>query len=165
MSDFKCEVLVIGLGNVLMSDDGFGVYVVDELKKKDWPPEVSILEVGTSVVCYLEEISQSRSVIAVDAVRAGGKSGSVYRLVCGDIMNLPDDRRDAHGFLLPDVIKLARGTTGFPVNLIIFGMEPLDLGFGNQLSPVARKSLPEVIDAVAKEIENLLAHAPEDGSP
>lgn len=156
MYDLKYEVLVIGLGNVLMGDDGLGVYVAAGLQEKKWPPGVLILDVGTSTFNYLEEISQSRILIAVDAIQAGGKPGCIYRFGCSDNVNRPDNWRDAHGFSLLDTVELARRINGYPVNFIIYGVEPLDINFSNSLSQAVKKSLVKVIDKVSEEIHYFL---------
>lgn len=158
MKDIEYEVLVLGLGSVLMSDDGLGVRVVEELVRKEWPPGVSLLEVGTSVMYYLEEISRSRHIVVVDAVRGGGEPGSVYRLQAEDVAHLPDDRRNSHGISLLDVIELARGLTGFPADIVIYGVEPMDLGPGNKLSSAVHKVLPALINKLSEEIQKLASH-------
>ncbi|MCL6560165.1 MAG: hydrogenase maturation protease [Firmicutes bacterium] len=154
MYDLKYEILVLGLGNTLMSDDGLAAHVVKGLKQKRWPSEILILEIGTSAIFYLEEIGRSRRIIAVDAVRAGGPPGSVYRLTGDDVVL--DGRRDSHGFSLLDVIGLAREMTGFPLDLTIYGVEPLDLSLGNHLSAPVKKALPEVINEIAKKMKILI---------
>lgn len=157
MSDIKYAILILGMGNPLMSDDGLGVSVAEALKQKQWPPEVLVLEIGTSAMYYLEEISRSRHLIAVDAVRAGGKPGSIYRLTAENILCSPDSCRDVHNLSLPGVIGLARETKGFPANFIVYGVEPLNLSFGCQFSPEVKKALPKVIKEVEKEISKLMS--------
>jgi len=152
MKGIKYNVLVIGLGNLIMSDDGLGIHVAEDLRQKEWPPGVSILEVGTSVLNYLEEIGRSRHLIAIDAVRAGGVPGSVYRITGHDVPKQLGGLRDAHGVSLAGVIDLARGITGFPDSIVVYGVEPRNLGFGNQLSPAVKKVLPVVIKKITSEI-------------
>jgi len=156
MNKLKYEVLLIGIGNVLMGDDGLGVYAAEELKKREWPPEVCILEAGLSVMYYLEEISCARSVIAVDAVRAGGRPGNIYRFMGREIKNSPEKWRNSHGFSLLEVVELSKHLTGLPANLIIYGVEPLELGFRNELSPAVNETMPFVIKRIIKEIDKIL---------
>jgi hydrogenase maturation protease len=152
MKDLKYNVLVLGLGNLLMSDDGLGIHAAEGLRQKEWPPGVLIQEVGTSVLNYLEEIGSSSHVIAIDAVRAGGVPGSVYRITGQDMPGPPGGLRDAHGVSLSGAIDLARGITGLPASLVIFGVEPRNLGFGNQISPAVKKALLRVIKMITEEI-------------
>lgn len=156
MSKVNCKVLILGLGNLLMSDDGIGLRVTEGLKQKKWPPGVVILEVGTSVIQYLKEISRTRKLIAVDAVRAGGKPGSIYRLTLDELADAPG-QFESHSFSLLQVIQLARYITGMPADIVIYGMEPGQLGPGTQISPVVQSALPKLIDQVTRDIERISA--------
>jgi len=160
MGQLRYQVLVLGLGNLLMADDGFGVQAAQILMQKEWPPGVAVMDTGTAAFYFLDEISHSRHVIAVDALRAGGKTGSIYRLGNADIMHPLDGWRAAHGFTFPDIIALARKISGYPIGLLIYGVEPYDLSFGNALSPVLKKKLPKVVGQLTVEIDRLLSGCP-----
>ncbi len=154
MNNLKCKVLVLGIGNLLMSDDGLGVYVAQWLKQENWPQEVSILEVGTSVLNYIDEISCSCYVIVIDAVRGGERPGSIYCHRDDKIMQYVLDRQDAHSFSVLQAVELARELTGYPVKLIIYGMEPMHINYGQGLSPLVIKALPMLVNQVIKEIKS-----------
>jgi len=156
MYNLKSKVLVIGIGNLLISDDGLGLCAARRLKQEDWSQEVSIIEAGTSVVNYIEEISRFDYVIVIDAVRGGGKPGSIYRRRMGNIMQCVPDRQDAHGFSVFQAVELARELKGKPVGLIIYGMEPEHLIYGLELSPVVEKALPRLVEKVIEEIKVLI---------
>ncbi len=156
MEILSYQILVLGLGNLLMSDDGFGVLAAQMLLQREWPPGVAVRDTGTAALYFLEEISRSCNVIAVDALRAGGAPGTVYRLSEADLWQLPDCWRSAHGFTLLEVVALARRISGYPTGLLIYGVEPGDLSFGNKLSPVLKKKLPQVVGQLAVEIGRML---------
>ncbi|HBV99133.1 MAG TPA: hypothetical protein DEF36_19095 [Desulfotomaculum sp.] len=147
------KILVLGLGNLLMGDDGIGVLAVEELKKSEWPPGVHILEVGTSVFYYLAEICRAQHLIAVDALSAGGAPGSIYRLDWEDIFCGPE--KGAHAISLPGLIKMARAMTGLPGSAAIIGVEPGNLGLGEPLSFAVREALPVILRRVTKEVEKI----------
>lgn len=160
MKNLQYRVLILGMGNLIMSDDGLGVYAVNELKKQQWPPGVSILEVGTSVINYLEEISRSQNIIIVDAVRFDYRSGRIYRFNFNDIEYWPNAALDAHGMSLPAIIKMAREITNLPTNIIICGIEPVYVFLGNRFSEPVSKSLPLLIKKISYEARKLLAEVP-----
>ncbi|WP_282434547.1 hydrogenase maturation protease [Desulfotomaculum copahuensis] len=151
----KYDVLVLGLGNILMSDDGLGIRVVEKLKEKKWPSGALILEAGTALISCLAEISHSRHAIAVDAVRAGGISGTIYRLTDEELIRSAYGEQDGHGFSLPAAIELARSLTGFPDSLVIYGVEPQDVKPGLLISPPVERALPVVTGAITEEIFKL----------
>lgn len=156
MKNLQYRVLILGMGNLIMSDDGLGVHVVNELKKRKWPSGVLVLEVGTSVINYLEEISRSKNIIIIDAIRFGYRPGRVYRLNYSDIENWPNTALDAHEMSLPDVIKMTRKITNLPANIIIFGIEPARVFLGCQLSDLVIESLPLLINMILYEVRKVL---------
>ncbi len=143
-----------------MTDDGLGVLAAQELGKKAWPPEVRILEAGTSALLFLEEIGRSQNVIIVDAVQRGEEPGSVYSFRIRDFSCAGEGWRDAHGLSPAAVIAMARELTGLPISMFVFGVEPGDLQPGTGLSPAVAGSLQRVVDRVAEEIIRILKDVP-----
>ncbi|MCF8010187.1 MAG: hydrogenase maturation protease [Clostridiales bacterium] len=139
-----------------MSDDGLGVHVVVSLQKRVLSSQVLIFEVGTSILNYLDEISTANYVIAVDAVRAGGEAGRIYCFDDNNLKKPPGVRRDERGFTILQAVQLCRLMTGLPESLIIYGVEPLHLNFGNNLSTEINKVLPVLTGKIEKEINSLL---------
>ncbi len=154
----KKKVLVLGIGNSLMSDDGLGIYCVNKMKEKSWPDAVSFWNIGTSFFICLEEICRSHYVIAVDAVKGGHKSGSIYRLTEDDFNCYESCYFNSHDFSLLDIIGLARDITrgSYPSQVIIYGMEPGAEDFGNNLTPEVLKKLPLLINMITTEIKKKL---------
>jgi len=151
MKDLEYEVLVLGLGNLLMSDDGLGVLAIEELKKKEWSDNILFLEAGTGIINCLSVISVSQKLIVVDAVRGGGKPGSVYRFTEEKLLG--QRLTDSHGFSLPEALWWARKVKGLPREILIYGVEPEVITLGTELSPLVAKALPQVISRVIKEIK------------
>ena len=140
-------VLVLGIGNVLMGDDGVGPYAVEELKKTAWPEGTVFEDAGTSVIHYLAEISRCQRLIVIDAVQGGGCPGSIY---CLDEATFLPCWGDSHGFSIMDIIALARTLTGYPKTVVIFGIEPANMGFGNKLSPEVAESLSRLQESLRR---------------
>src|SRR5512139_4136670 len=83
----EATVLVVGLGNLLLSDDGVGIHAVRALDGEA-PSGAQLMEVGTNVLGALNEIEGARAVVALDAVDAGAEPGAVVRLELS-----PNERR------------------------------------------------------------------------
>lgn len=167
------SVLILGLGNPLLGDDGLGATVIAELSRFEWPPDVTVMDAGTSAISCLYEISHAARLIAVDAVKAGGRPGAVYRLVPGGLgaggnqdagaqaaggCDSASGRLDwsgqgSHGLALTSVIALARSMTGLPAEVVIFGAEPSRLRLTVELSDVVKAAIPTVVDAVRDEVK------------
>ncbi|WP_083900082.1 hydrogenase maturation protease [Orenia marismortui] len=153
MNKIKYDILIIGLGNLIMSDDGVGIHVIKKLQQENFGERILALEVGTSPLYYLEEISKAAKVIVIDAVKGGEKPGSIYRLAEEDFKSSQNIIRDFHEYSLLNVIKLAREITGLPVNFIVYGIEPKNLNLDQKLSKIVSKSQPNLLKLIKKELE------------
>lgn len=153
--DMGAKVLVIGLGNTIMSDDGLGVMAVRELgHRKSWAQGISILEVGTSVLDYIGEIGSATNLIAIDAITAGHPPGTIYRIE--DFDGAEDIQfTDSHGVSLPEAVALAKMITGRPDKIIVFGIEPQCCDVGIGLSSSLKEALDKLITIVEREIHLL----------
>ena len=154
MNSSTNKILVVGLGNRLRGDDGLGVKVVEKLKQKEWGNEVSILNIGSSPINYLQEISHSKKLIAVDAIQGEKTAGSIYQLTLEEIKQQPHQTTNAHSYSLPQVIALAKETTDLPQEVTLFGLEPSNLQFADQLSSPIKKKLPQLIKKIKTTIKN-----------
>jgi len=153
----KYKIMVMGAGNVLRSDDGIGSLAARLLRDQNkWPDTVAVLEVGTAMFNYLQEISGSRCVIIIDAVRGGGKPGSIYRYEKWESLSSLQVCKDSHGLLPTDIIEWARALTGLPTEIVIFGVEPANLDFGSQISPSVMAALPALVSGLTLEINRIL---------
>lgn len=155
------RVLIAGLGNLLLSDDGVGVHVVRALTA-DPPAGAAVAEIGTAVLDALELLEAADTVIAVDAVQAGCEPGSVYRfeLQGDDGAAKPQDGpaplwRAAHELDLRSALPLLKHRP----RVIVIGVEPFCLDYGLELSPAVAEMLPQVVAAVRELATALLTHS------
>ena len=82
-SQRRCRILIVGLGNVLLKDDGVGVHAVRELQKNP-PDRLCVADVGTAVLHAVHLLEWAEKVIAIDAVKAGGAPGTIYAFDAGN---------------------------------------------------------------------------------
>lgn len=150
-------ILVLGLGNILMADDGIGVHAVRALRQQDLPEGVVALEVGTAFLEALPEIEQARRILVIDALQAGKSPGTVYRIPYGDCLVKPF-LASLHGFDLSRVLALS-GRQGKPPGVTVIGVEPARIEWSLELSPEVALSLGAVVDAAQREIRNMREHA------
>jgi hydrogenase maturation protease len=142
------RILVAGLGNVLLRDDGVGVHVIHELRK-DRLPGVVIAEVGTAVLDALHLFEWADKILAIDAMRACGLPGSMY-LLRGDSAAEQGFQSSLHELNLLSVLKFIPREL-FP-ELTVLGIEPETIDFGLDLTPPLFAALP----AIALEAENIV---------
>ncbi|MGB6874012.1 MAG: HyaD/HybD family hydrogenase maturation endopeptidase [Dehalococcoidia bacterium] len=140
---------VLGIGNVLLRDEGIGCHVVHALEGISLP-DVKIIDGGTcpDVVQFLEDADK---LIIVDAVKGGGMPGQIYRFHLEDITLEQKPFLSLHDVGLVDSLMLMQlwHKTG---EAVIIGVEPRDINWGLELSPELREKMPQIIDAILAEL-------------
>lgn len=143
------KTLVLGIGNLLLGDEGVGVHAAQALMALSLPPDVFVLEVGTAILDALPAIEQADRIILLDAIKADGTPGSVYRLPYHECEHA-QCIASMHGFDLSRVLALAGGTR-IPEVLVI-GIEPERINWSLELSPAVQESLPILLREVTREL-------------
>jgi len=143
------KVAIVGVGNLLLMDEGVGVHVVQELERRDLPPNVLVIDGGTSpdALAYAGEVDR---LVIVDAVRGGGEPGTVYRLTPDDIEESDREPLSLHQWDLMDSLKLTRYWAE-DIEVVIIGVEPAEMEWGLELSPEVQARLPRIIEVVLQE--------------
>ncbi len=145
------RIVVIGVGNLLLTDEGVGIHAVQALQERELPADVKLVDGGTSpdLIAYTRA---GDKLIIVDAAKAGGEPGSIYRFKPED---LADDRAvlaSAHEMGVVENLRLIKLSGNEPKETVIIGIEPYKIEYGTDLSPELREKLPEIVKVVMKEI-------------
>lgn len=144
-------VLVVGLGNILLSDEGVGVRVIEAMQPLDLPTEVELLDGGTAALDVLELIKGRRKVIFIDAVKGGGSPGTLYCFRPEDITAQKQVSTSLHQIGLMEMLPLAELSGQPPREIVILGVEPAKLSAGLELSDEVAKVIPRLIELVRQE--------------
>ncbi len=143
------RTLILGIGNLLLCDEGVGVHVVRALQRERLPENTVTLEAGTAFLEALPEVELADRIIIVDAMQADHAPGTIYRVPFEDCVK-PECIASLHGFDLSRVIYLAGRET--PPEVIVIGVEPARVEWGTEPSPAVQQAIPAVIEAVKAEI-------------
>jgi hydrogenase maturation protease len=145
------HILILGVGNLIMSDEGIGVHVAHRMMEMELPPNVHVVEGGTDGFGLMNVIQEADRMILIDAVRGGGEPGSIYRF---DIEDCPADanifKTSVHQISILEVIHLS-GLIGSTPKTTIIGVEPKSLEMGMDLSPEIEAKIPRVIRLAFEE--------------
>ncbi|MEU4294316.1 hydrogenase maturation protease [Kribbella sp. NPDC026596] len=151
-------VLVAGLGNVFCSDDGFGVAVVEELAKRDLPPDAEVRDFGIRGIHLAYQLLEPYDlVVLVDAVQRGGPPGTVY-VIEAEPGAEPGEEviMDAHDLGPDAVLSLVPRLGGTVGPVVVVGCEPAGLDAGIGLSPAVQDAVGTavqmVIDLVTRQV-------------
>ncbi len=162
------EVLVLGLGNPLMGDDGVGSKVIELLAAQPLPPQVKIEDAGLPGWGLPTWLEGWDNVILVDAVQMGGQPGSWRRFRPEEVrMELEGEALSLHQPGLACGLALAQALDLLPENLLLYGVEPASVDLngvdhnasdpGQALSPAVRQCLPELVASILNDLEKVRA--------
>lgn len=153
MAKELCHNLVLGLGNVLLKDDGIGVWLVRELEKRILPPDVEALEMGTGLFALPALLPGKTRVLLVDALRGGEKAGAFYLLSSENFpLDFPDSRPmgSLHEVGVLELLSMPE-MRGRICSWKVIGVEPREVGPGYGLTPCLAERLPKLVDVVWQE--------------
>ncbi|MBN1254134.1 MAG: HyaD/HybD family hydrogenase maturation endopeptidase [Deltaproteobacteria bacterium] len=148
------KVVIIGIGNLILQDEGVGVHAVRALEGRELPPGVEVIDGGTYLMDLLSVIQEAERIIVIDALRGGEKPGTIYRLSPDDLMGETERPLSLHQVGLLEVLGMARQLGGSP-QAVIIGVEPKEISWGMELTPEVQARLPRVIDAIFEELKGL----------
>jgi hydrogenase maturation protease len=145
---------VLGVGNLLLSDEGVGVHVAKKLMEMELPPGVQAVEGGTDGFRLMNVVTEADRLIIVDAVKGGEAPGSIYRFDIKDAPTYPDVyKTSVHQIGILEVVHLSE-LVGKTPETVIIGVEPASLEMGMELSTEVAAKLPRIIELVFEEIKH-----------
>jgi hydrogenase maturation protease len=165
------RVLVLGIGNVLWADEGFGVRCVEALHQRfSLPQHVALVDGGTQGMYLLDHVCDADHVLVFDAIDYKLAPGTLRVFRDAEVPVWADTMMSLHQATFQELLSLARLRNRFPERITLIGVQPglLD-DLGGSLSPVVRARLDEAVDLAVAElqawgIEPALREAPpEDG--
>jgi len=150
------KITVLGIGNILLKDEGVGVRVIEHLKEYNLPKEVELIDGGTATASLFPIFAETDYLIVIDAVKGKMSPGTIYRLGLNDLMPTKKASISLHDLGLLEALDMAKKIGKFPKSVVIFGIEPKEINWGMELSPDINRKLPQIARLVVKEIERLL---------
>ncbi len=150
------RVLVLGLGNILLRDEGVGVRVIEALAERyRMPPGVELLDGGTSGMDLLDTIAGCDHLLICDAVRADAPPASVVRLSGSQVPALFRNRYSPHQLGVADVLATLILTDETPASITLIGVVPVDLALGLELSPEVAQAAERAVECLVAELRGL----------
>ena len=150
------RVVVLGVGNTLMADEGVGVRCVDELEREGkLPAGVRPIDGGTSTHELLEDLENLDLLIILDAVASGRPPGTVLRLEGAEIPSAFSNKLSPHQHGINDLLATLTLLGRSPKRVVIVGVEPQRLSLSLDLSPLVASRLPEMKALVLRELAQL----------
>ena len=151
------KLLIAGIGNVLLGDDGVGPFVIKLLESRyDFPANVALADLGTPALDLPVYLSGADAVILVDSAKFGGKAGDIRLFGKQEILKMPlRTRLDPHSPAMRESLSQLELMGTMPDDFLLIGMQGSTFEPGGPLSPPVRQCVPHVIDAVLRELYRL----------
>jgi len=153
------SIMVMGVGNALMSDEGLGVHFLKELERENLPGNITLIEGGTAGLELIHLIQDTDFLIIIDAVNAKAEPGAMFRFRPDDLKVFPDMFEVSfHQVGIVEVLTLAK-ILGKTPETLIFGVQPKSLDWGLDVTPEIAAVFPKLKELVLKEIAEVCAKA------
>ena len=149
------KIVVIGIGNLLLMDEGIGVHTINELEKHDLPGSIEIYDGGTGGFKLIDLMQGAARVIFIDAVDTGKAPGSVTIFRAEEVHSIYNKKKySLHDTDLMEIIKMAE-MLGNPPMIEIVGIQPKTINYGTTLSKELAGSMSNIVNSVLKRIEEV----------
>ena len=150
------RIVVLGIGNILLTDEGVGVRVIERLEQEyALPPEVEIIDGGTCGMEMLEQLENLDGLVVVDCVRCGQHPATPILLKGEDVPVFFRTKLSPHQVSLSDVLASLEFTNRAPKSIAIVGMQPVSMSLGMELSPQVMAQLPTLVAMTLAELRLL----------
>jgi hydrogenase maturation protease len=147
------QTLVLGLGNILMRDEGVGVRVVERLLEDcEFPPDVEVLDGGTLGLDLLPWVEDADRLLVIDAVDMGAEPGTIARMEGEEVPAFLDVKISPHQVGLADILAASRLRDHFPQTLVLWGVQPMLIEVGLDLSPPVGAQVETLMERVLAEL-------------
>jgi len=147
------RIVVLGLGNILLMDEGFGVHLDESLKTQKQPKNIELIDGGTAGLDVLLTLKNVDKLIIVDAIKDDKPAGTVYRFSAHEVLDSsPMSALSLHHVSVMEALALIKHTHHAPDEIIIYGVEPKEINWGTSLSEEIQTKIPEVRELVHTEL-------------
>jgi hydrogenase maturation protease len=148
------SILVLGLGNTIMTDDGFGVKAVTTLSSRyRYEGPVKLLDGGTLGLDLLPQLENIEKLLIVDALDMRAQPGEVFRIEGEDVPRAFASKLSVHQMGLQDLLAVAELQGHVPQELVVWGVQPECIEMGTELTDVVAAALPTVVDHLLEELK------------
>lgn len=147
------RIAIIGVGNLLMGDDGVGIHVVDALMQEKLPSNVQVFDGATRAFDVLDYMDGCDKAVIVDAYKRDGAPGSIYRFIFDPVNDMLDDSLNLsmHDINFIDALKIGKEIYKLPGEIVIIGIEPRSFECSLEISHELKSVFPAIINAVRLE--------------
>ena len=148
------ETLVLGLGNLVHADDGFGVHAIGRLQQDTrCPHDVKLLDGGTQGLGLLHHLSGPRRLLVIDAIDVGEPAGTLLRFEGKALKGLPG-KASVHQLGFADLMVALQLLGDSPEEIVVLGVQPESTEWSAELTPAVHRALAPLVECVISQLES-----------
>lgn len=152
----KPKILIMGIGNILLMDEGAGVRAVEDFEKRYvLPDDVEVLDGGTSGIELLTYIENREHLFIIDVVKFDAAPGSTIRMEGDEVPKYFTGKISPHQLGISDLLAAAALTLCMPKHIVLLGVEPADLSTGLEMTDIVKTAIPKISDMLADELKKI----------
>ena len=144
MKNLRAKTLILGVGNILLRDEGIGVRVIEYLRQQTLPEGVEIVDGGTAGADLIDVLADRETVIVVDAVRSDKPAGTIVRFGPEEMQLQQDNPLSLHDLDIPQTLAMTHLLRCAPRDVICFGVVPECISPGLDLSETLAGLIPDI---------------------
>lgn len=156
------KVLILGIGNLLWADEGFGVRTVEHLHAHySFPPNVQLLDGGTQGIYLVQHVEEADILLVFDAIDYGLEPGTLKLVEDADVPSFMGAKKmSLHQTGFQEVLAMAQLLDRYPKHLLLVGVQPVELeDFGGSLRSAVKAQIEPAIQAALDWLGKLGVHA------
>ena len=150
------DIVVLGLGNPLMADEGIGGFLINKfLEKTDSYPDIDFIDAGTGGMAVLHLIAKRKKAIIIDCAYMNKSPGTMVRFTPQDVKSVKKLLHySLHEIDILRVIKFTRQLDQCPDDIVIFGIEPKKIELQDDLTPELLTKIDEYLETIEAELRS-----------
>ena len=150
-------ILILGLGNILLKDEGIGGIIIKELEKENFPENVELIDGGTFGYELIQYMENKKHIILIDAINCNSNPGTIFKFTNNQIKEKKVSLKySQHQTSFYDVLRMAEFLPVKIPEITIIAIQIKDISMGTELSHEIEEKIPDLIKEVKKELEYLL---------
>ncbi|AAC06858.1 HyaD/HybD family hydrogenase maturation endopeptidase [Aquifex aeolicus] len=147
-------ITVLGIGNILLSDEGLGVRTVEELQRRyEFPENVKVLDGGTLGIDLLYHIEGTEKLLIIDAVLGGKKPGTFYKIKNENVKKYFKSKVSMHELGIQEVLALLEVLEKPIKEIVVLGLEPKSLEVSTELTPEIQEKIPLLVEEALSQLK------------
>jgi len=148
------KVVVLGVGNLLLTDEGVGVHLIQKLREMEIDEGIELVDGGTSLLDFVPQAEDVSKLIIVDAIKLGGKPGTTYKICVDDsLLKGAKGMTSLHQLGVVETLAIAQKMGKLP-HTVIIGIEPKEISYGLELSPEVEREMGKMVNLILEEVRN-----------